>query len=114
MKALRFLVVSISVCSLSIAASGIIPSAVWSKEPLKMKPVQSDCNWKCNEKKQECECHGKNCQTCAGTTAKSMGKDFFVIGLQTCSTSCSWECSGSIDGQCVEWEKNCKTICRGR
>jgi hypothetical protein len=111
MKVLKILVISISVCSLCIAASVIIPSDILSKATAQPK---LDCKWKCDETKKQCVCYGKDCQTCAGKQGKAYGGGAMVIALQTCSTTCSWSCTGSIDGQCVEWSKSCMTICRGR
>ena len=111
MKVLKILVISISVCSLCVAASVIIPSDILSKATAQPK---LDCKWKCDATKKQCVCYGKDCQTCAGKQGKAYGGGALVIALQTCSTTCSWSCSGSIDGQCFEWEQSCMTICRGR
>lgn len=109
MKGLKFIAIGIGICFLCIAASVLISSDSFAKDPSNL-----DCKWKCDEKKKQCVCTGKDCQTCVGKKGKAYGGGAMVIGLQTCSTKCNWECSASVGGQCYEWEKNCITVCRGR
>ena len=111
MKALKILIISLSVCSLCLVASVIIPSEILSQATAQPK---LDCNWKCDETKKQCVCTGKDCQKCVGDKGKAYGGGAFVIAIQVCRTHCSWSCTGSIDDQCVEWTQSCMTVCTGR
>jgi len=108
MKALNIFVISVSIFLFSVATFMILPSDVLSKEKIESK---LDCSWKCDKKKMECVCSGKDCQTCVGNEGKAYG-GAIMKKIRVCRVvSCEWFCAGYADGRCSLWRQVCIEEC---
>ncbi len=108
MKVLNIFVISISIFLFSIASFTILPSNALSKEKVAPK---LDCSWKCDKKKMECVCTGKDCQTCVGNEGKAYG-GAIMKKIRVCRVvQCLWECAGYHDGKCSLWRQVCIEEC---
>ncbi len=108
MKVLNILVISVSIFLFSTATFMILPSDALSKEKAASK---LDCSWKCDKKKMECVCSGKDCQTCVGDEGKAYG-GAMKVAIRTCRiVECVWYCAGYNDGKCSLWRQNCVEEC---